>query len=104
MSKPSRTSRMPRHRGRRPARSSARRSTGRRGGRKSSPLRSAVSTLTSYVNRAGQALPEPPAVLKRATKELRRLYDRQTTQPLKRRTRHARKGSRRTRAQKSSAR
>jgi len=45
--------------------------------RKSEPFRSAMSTLTFYVNRAGKKLPaRDRATLMRAKQELRKLYGR----------------------------
>lgn len=45
--------------------------------RKSSPLRSAMSMLTFYINRAGKHLDKKQRdILEQAKEELRRLYDR----------------------------
>jgi uncharacterized protein DUF3175 len=70
---------------------SLKRSAERSRRRKSAPLRSAMSMLTFYINRAGRALPRTRlAVLARAKRELRRLYDKEP--------RHARKRGHRTRS------
>ncbi len=54
---------------------SLKRSADRSARRKASPLRSAMSMLTFYINRAGQSLPASQRlVLERAKGELRALY------------------------------
>ena len=56
---------------------SLKRSAERSGQRKSSPLRSALSVLTFYLNRVGKNLPAGRRkILMRAKDELRRQFDR----------------------------
>jgi hypothetical protein len=58
---------------------SLKRSADKSNRRKSSPLRSAMSMLTFYINRAGENLPASRVkVLESAKDELRTLYDRPT--------------------------
>ena len=82
---------------------SLKRSAERSSRRKSSPLRSAMSMLTFYMNRAGENLPASRVkVLESAKAELRKLYDRPAKATAKRKARSSRgaAGKRATKATK----